>query len=394
VDLFEKCYAFKEDQKVREMGIYPYFRMISSQQDPVVIMDGKPLVMLGSNNYLGLTSHPKVKEAARDAISRYGAGCAGSRFLNGTLDIHVELEEKLAEFMGRDACIVFSTGFQANLGTIASIVGREDTIFIDKFNHASIIDGCRLSYGAVRKYNHNDMNHLEVFLKQEEEKRGRVIIVDGVFSMEGDLAPVQELYSLARKYGARLLVDDAHGVGVMGNRGRGTCEHFGLLGDVDLIVGTFSKSLATVGGFVVGDREVINWIKHTARTLIFSASPPPSTMASVIAALQIIDEEPELLSQLWENTHFMMKEFKNLGFDIGSSETPIIPIVVGEDQAAFIMSRKLQDSGVFVNPVISPATPPGRALIRTSYMATHRREHLEKALEAFRQVGKELGLIS
>lgn len=393
MDLFDKCYAFKEDQKVKEMGVYPYFRVISSQQDPVVEMDGKPMIMLGSNNYLGLTSHPKVKEAAKRAIDQYGAGCTGSRFLNGTLDIHVELEEKIAGFMGREACLVFSTGFQANLGTIAPLVGRDDTIYIDKLDHASIIDGCRLSFGTCRKYNHNDMEHLETFLKQSENKGGKLVIVDGVFSMEGDLASLDELYPVVKRYGARFLVDDAHGIGVMGKTGRGTCEHFNLLDKVDLIVGTFSKSLATVGGFVVGDREVINWIKHTSRTLIFSASPPPSTVASVLAALEVIEEEPHLLQQLWDNTWFMRRELEQVGFNIGNTQTPIIPVVVGEDQMAFVMSKKLQDAGVFVNPVISPATPPGRALIRTSFMATHRREHLERALDAFRTVGREMGLI-
>jgi len=393
LDIFSKCFAFKEDREVKEKGIYPYFRTISSQQDPIVIMDGKEMIMLGSNNYLGLTSHPKVKRAAIEAVEKYGSGCAGSRFLNGTLNIHEELEEKLAKFMKRESCLVFSTGFQANLGTIASLVGREDLIFIDKADHASIIDGCRLSFGSTRKYNHNDMDHLETFLKNADPKTGKIVIVDGVFSMEGDLAQLDQLLPLVKKYNARLLVDDAHGVGVMGKSGRGTAEHFNVLDEVDLIVGTFSKSLATVGGFVVGSREVINWIKHMARTMIFSASPPPSTMASVIASLEVIDEEPELLERLWENTRFMMTNLQRMGFDTGLSETPIIPLIVGEDLTAFIMSKMLQDRGVFVNPVISPATPPGRALIRTSFMATHRKNHLDKALEAIEVVGRELGLI-
>lgn len=392
MDLFQKCFDFDEDKRVKEAGLYPYFRTITSQQDPVVTMQGRNMVMLGSNNYLGLTSHPKVKEAAKKAIDRYGAGCAGSRFLNGTLDIHEELEEKLAAFMKREACLVFSTGFQANLGTISSLVGREDTIYADKMNHASIIDGCRLSFGSTKKFGHNDLESLENLLKMKD-KGGRFIIVDGVFSMEGDIAPVDRLADLASRYGARLMVDDAHGVGVLGKTGRGTCQHFGVLQEVDIILGTFSKSLATVGGFIVGDHDVINWVKHFARPLIFSASPPPSTVASVLAALEVIDSEPELLEKLWINTRYMIQEFKNLGYNVGWTETPIVPIVVGEDETAFVVARKLQDHGVFVNPVISPATPPGRALIRTSYMATHQREHLDQALQAFKEVGKILQLI-
>lgn len=376
-----------------EQGLYPYFREISSQQQPVVTLKGKPIIMMGSNNYLGLTAHPKVKKAAEEAIEKYGSGCAGSRFLNGTLDIHVECEEKLAAFVEKEAALVFSTGFQTNLGTISSLVGKGDSVYIDKLDHASIIDGCRLSFGAVKKFHHNDLSHLESLLAQEQDKRGILIVVDGVFSMEGDLCPLDQLVPLAKRYGARLMVDDAHGLGVMGEGGKGTAHHFGVADEVDLIMGTFSKSLASVGGFIAGPKEVIKWIKHTSRPLIFSASPPPSTMASVIAAIEVIEEEPERIQKLWDNTHYMLGYLKSLGFDVGSTQTPIIPIIVGEDEKAFLITRMLQDKGVFVNPVISPATPPGRALIRLSLMATHEKEHLDKALHALTEVGKATGLI-
>jgi 8-amino-7-oxononanoate synthase len=394
LDVFQKCLDFDEAEKIRQAGLYPYFRMIESGQDPVVTMDGHRVIMLGSNNYLGLTNHPEIKEAAATALAAYGTGTAGSRFLNGTLDIHVELEERLAQFMKREAALTFSTGFQVNLGVISSVVGRRDVVILDSLDHACILDGARLSYGRVLKYPHNDMEALEERLRSIPDDQAAIIIVDGVFSMEGDLCNLPDIVRLKKKYGARLMVDDAHGVGVMGQSARGTAEHFGLEDETDLVMGTFSKSLATVGGFVAGDLAVIDYIKHHARALIFSAAPPPASVASVIKALEIIEREPERRQQLWNNTEYMMAEFTTMGFDTGESESPVIPLVVGEDEAAFGMTIRLQQEGVFANPVISPAVPPGRAMMRTSYMATHAREHLDRALEAFRKVGREMGVIS
>lgn len=391
-DLFEKCFRFTRAKEIMSLGLYPYFRTIESAQDPVVYIKGKQMIMVGSNNYLGLTNDPRVKEAAIMAIERYGTGCAGSRFLNGTLDIHVELEEKLARFMKREAALIFSTGFQVNLGVISALVGKDDDVIIDKMDHASIIDGCRLSYGEIKKFRHNDMDDLERILKNSGAK-GKLIVVDGVFSMEGDIINLPDVVRLARQYSARVMVDDAHGIGVLGSTGRGTCERYGLEQEVDLIMGTYSKSLASIGGFIAGDEQVIHYIKHFARSLIFSASPPPASVASVSKALDIIDEEPERIERLWKNTNRMLKTFKDLGFRVGPSETPIIPIFVGENETAFIMAMKLQEEGVFANVAVSPAVPDGKALIRTSYMATHTDEHLDIVIEAFRKVGSQMGLI-
>jgi 8-amino-7-oxononanoate synthase len=393
VDVFQKCFDFTDANVVRGMGLYPYFRMIASGQDPVVSMDGQRVIMLGSNNYLGLTNHAEIKEAAERALRTYGSGTAGSRFLNGTLDIHVELEERLASFMGREAALCFSTGFQVNLGVISSLIERQDVVVLDNLDHACILDGARLSYGRVLKYEHNAMDALEERLRSVGDDRAVMIVVDGVFSMEGDIADLPGIVELKRRFGTRLMVDDAHGIGVMGSSGRGTAEHFGLEDEVDLVMGTFSKSLAAVGGFVVGDRPVIDWIKHKARSLIFSAAPPPASVASVIKALEIMDREPERRQRLWQHTDYMLREFGNLGFDTGESASPVIPLVVGEDLEAFRMTIRLQEEGVFVNPVVSPAVPPGRAMIRTSYMATHSRDHLDQALEAIAKVGREMGVI-
>jgi len=394
MDVFDKCLAFKDASVIRDLGIYPYFRMIASGQDPVVSMNGSRVIMLGSNNYLGLTNHPEIKVAAAKALEEYGSGTAGSRFLNGTLEIHVELEEKLARFMNREAALTFSTGFQVNLGVISTIVGRNDVVILDSLDHACILDGARLSYGRVLKYAHNDMDILEERLRSVGDERAAMIVVDGVFSMEGDLADVPRIVELKRRYGARLMIDDAHGIGVMGDHGRGTAEHFGLEGDADLVMGTFSKSLATVGGFVVGDAGIIDYVKHTARSLMFSAAPPPASVASVIKALEIIEREPERRARLWENTAYMKTEFTTMGFDTGESASPIIPLAVGDNMSAFRMTIRLQEEGVFANPVVSPAVPEGRAMIRTSYMATHTRDHLDRALEAFRKVGREMGVIA
>ena len=391
-DLFEKCDRFTKAKELIHAGMYPYFRVIESAQDPEVVIDGKKMIMVGSNNYLGLTNHPLVKEQAIEAIKKYGSGCAGSRFLNGTLDIHVKLEEKLAGFIRKEAALVFSTGFQVNLGVISAITGKDDVIIIDKMDHASIIDGCRLSYADVIKFRHNDMADLERILK-ENKQRKKMIIVDGVFSMEGDIVNLPEVVSLASKYSARIMVDDAHGIGVLGKTGRGTAEHFGLENEVDLIMGTYSKSLASIGGFIAGEERVVHYIKHFARALIFSASPPPASVAAVSAALDVIDNEPERLEKLWANTWKIHNGFKVLGFEIGPTQTPIIPILVGDDLKAFTMAMMLQQEGIFANVAVSPAVATGKALIRTSYMATHTDEHLDRVLTAFEKVGRSLGII-
>jgi 8-amino-7-oxononanoate synthase len=394
LDVFNKCReSAQRTEPLYAADIYPYYRVISSAQEPVVNHLGQELIMLGSNNYLGLTNHPEVKDAAALALALYGTGCAGSRLLNGTLDIHVQLEERLAEFTRREAALVFSTGFQVNLGVLSCLLDRSDIAFLDALDHACIIDGCRLGFGRTHKFRHNDMEDLERKLAHAAEHKGRLIVVDGVFSMEGDLAPLPRLVELARRYGARLMVDDAHGLGVFGENGRGTPEHFGVEDGVDLLMGTFSKSLATVGGFVAGDRYVIEHVKHNARAQIFSAAPPPASMAAALKALEIVEREPERRKHLWENTEYMLHELSALGFDTGASASPVIPMVIGDDWQACNMAKRLQQQGVFANPVVTPAVPPGRAMIRTSYMATHTREHLDRALEAFALVGRELGVI-
>jgi len=392
LDLFNKCTKFTRADELKAGGAYFYFRTIGSAQDPEVVINGRKLIMLGSNNYLGLTNHPKVKEAAIEAIKKYGTGCAGSRFLNGTLDIHEKLEDRLASFMRKEAALTFSTGFQTNLGTIAPLVGKDDVVAIDKADHASIIDGCRLSFGDVKKFKHNDPADLARLLGTAGDK-GKLVVVDGVFSMEGDIIDLPAVVEVSRAHGARVMVDDAHGIGVLGDGGRGTAEHFGLEDEVDIIMGTYSKSLASIGGFVVASRDVINYIKHHSRALIFSASPPPASVAAVLTALDIIEQEPERRERLWANTRKMQKGFKDMGYDIGTSDTPVVPVVVGEDMTSFIMTGRLMEEGLFVNPVVSPATPPGRSLIRTSYMATHTDEQLDRVLEVFERVGRELGIL-
>jgi 8-amino-7-oxononanoate synthase len=393
--IFEKCRTYTVPDELRAAGLFTFFRTIESGQDPVVTMGGREMVMLGSNNYLGLTSHPKIKERAIEAIRKYGAGCAGSRLLNGTLDIHVQLEERLADFMKKPACVTFSTGFGVNLGVISSLAGKGDAIYLDRQDHACIYDGARLAVGAdVKKFKHNDPSDLRRLLALNGDRSGRMLVIDGVFSMEGDIAPLPQYAEICDDYDMALMVDDAHGVGVLGKHGRGTAEHFGLENKVDLIMGTFSKSLATVGGFVVGEPDVIKYVKHRARALMFTAAPPPASVAAVLAALDIIESEPERRDRLWENTRFMLTALRTIGFDCGDSSTPVIPIVVGPDIVAFKMAKRLEDEGVFVNAVVSPASPPGRALIRTSYMATHTRAHLTRALEAFHKVGREMGLVA
>ena len=393
MDIFEKCAKATEyESGLKESGSYFFFRKLESPQDSEVVVNGKRVIMIGSNNYLGLTNHPRVKEAALKAIEKYGSGCAGSRFLNGNLEIHEELEKKLARFFRKEAALVFATGYQTNLGAIPALVGRNDVAIIDKYDHASIIDGCRLSFGQVKKYRHNDMKDLERVLEGTKDK-DKLIIVDGVFSMEGDIADLPAIVRLAKVYGARIMVDDAHGIGVLGKGGRGAAEHFGLENEVDLIMGTYSKSLAAIGGFIAGPSDVVNWIKHLGRSMIFSASLPPPLVASVSAALDIIEEQPELRARLWRNTHKMLRGYKTLGYDTGTSETPIIPILIKDTMKTFQMCKLLFENGVFVNSVISPAVPPGRELLRTSYMATHTEEQLDKVLAAFEKVGRQMGVI-
>jgi 8-amino-7-oxononanoate synthase len=393
MDLFEKCSkALGYESGLKESGYYSFFRKLESKQDSEVVVDGKRVIMIGSNNYLGLTNHPRVKEAAIKAIEKYGTGCTGSRFLNGNLDIHEELEKKLARFFRKESALVFATGYQTNLGVISALVGRNDVAIIDMYDHASIFDGCRLSFGEVKKYRHNDMDELEKILEGIKDK-GKLIIVDGVFSMGGDVADLPGILRLARAYGAKIMVDDAHGIGVFGKGGRGTAEHFGLENEIDLIMGTYSKSLAGIGGFVAGSSDVISWIKHLARSMIFSASLPPAMVASVSTALDMIEEEPELRARLWRNTHKMLIGYKTLGYDTGMSETPIVPVLIKDTMKTHEMCRLLFENGVFVNSVISPGVPPGRELLRTSYMATHTEEQLDKVLTAFEKVGRQVGVI-
>jgi 8-amino-7-oxononanoate synthase len=393
MDLFRKCIQFTEAEKVKSLGVYPYFRAISSGQDTEVTIEGKKMIMIGSNNYLGLTSHPKVKEAAIQAVEKFGSGCTGSRFLNGTLELHEELERRLARFMQMEAALIFSTGFQTNLGTISTLVGRKEYVIIDRSVHASVVDACRLSYGNVVKFKHNDMGDLARVLANCGNDSGKLITVDGVFSMEGDIANLPEIVKLAKEHSARVMVDDAHSIGVLGEHGRGTAEHFGLGDQVDLVMGTFSKSFASLGGFIAGPERVVNYIQHHSRPLIFSASPPPSAVATCLAALDIIESEPERRERLWQITRRMHREFKALGFNIGTTQTPIIPIYIGDDMKTFQSWKMLSDEGIFVNPIISPAVSPGFQLLRTSYTATHTDEQMDRVLEVFKKVGKKMGVI-
>lgn len=388
MDIFQKCYEYTTAKKAIEAGIYPYFHVLNSGQDTEVLINGKRTIMIGSNNYLGLTSDPRVKEAAAKAVREYGTGCSGSRFLNGTLDLHIKLEKELANFLHKDDVIAFSTGFQANLGIISAICGRNDYIISDRGNHASIVDGCRLSFAKMVKYNHNDMEDLERALKAVPEKAGKLIVSDGVFSMEGDICNLPEMVHLAEKYGARIMIDDAHGVGVMGKNGRGTAEYYGLEDKVDIIVGTFSKSLASLGGFVAANNDVIHYVRHVSRPFIFSASISPANAAAALEALRILENEPERVKNLWDMADYMRNGFKQLGIDIGNSVTPIIPVMTYGDYETFLIARQLLDEGVYVNPVVSPAVNPGEALLRTSYTATHTKEQLDYALDKFDKIFK------
>ncbi len=392
MDLFDKCYNFTEAKMAIAAGIYPYFLPLTGNEGTEAVFGNKRLIMCGSNNYLGLTVDPRVRQAAIEAIERFGTSCTGSRFLNGNLEFHEQLERELAEYVGKEAALVFSTGMQVNLGTISALVGRGDYVILDKEDHASIVDGALLSLGEVKRFAHNDLDDLERLLKRLPADKGKLVVVDGVFSMGGDLAPLDELVPLCKKYGARLMVDDAHGIGVTGG-GRGTAWQFGVTEGVDLIMSTFSKSFASLGGFVAGDEPVIHYIKHHARSLLFSASIPPSNAAAALAALKIMREEPERVKRLNEIGDYMRAGFKRLGFNIGNSVTPIIPVIIGDRMRTVMVWHALFQAGVFVNPVLTPAVPVGMDLLRTSYMATHTDEQLNRVLAVFEQVGKQMGLI-
>jgi 8-amino-7-oxononanoate synthase len=394
MDIFDKCYEFSRAEEVMATGNYPYFTPISEAIGNKVKVHGREMILIGSNNYLGLIDHPKVKEAAKEAIDRYGVATCGSRFLTGTIDLHEKLEDRLAKFMNKEAALSFSTGYQTNLGIISSVAGKNDYVITDRMDHASIIDACRLSFAEVKKFKHNDMKDLEKVLSELPPDKGKMIVVDGVFSMEGDLADLPGIIKLAKKYKARVMVDEAHGIGVLGEHGRGTVEHFGLENEVDLIMGTFSKSLVSIGGFVVGEKKVVNYIKHTARSLIFSAASTPASVAAVLAALEIIETEPERRERLWQITHFMKNSFQKMGYNTGTSQTPIIPIHIGNDDLCFALWKGIREEGIFTTPVIYPAVPQGQALVRTSYSANHTDEELHQVLAAFEKSGRALGLIS
>ncbi|HET8650390.1 MAG TPA: aminotransferase class I/II-fold pyridoxal phosphate-dependent enzyme [Gemmatimonadales bacterium] len=393
VALFDKCRQFTKAREIQAAGLYPYFKPISESEDTVVVIEGRKRVMLGSNNYLGLTHHPKVLEAASRALSRYGSGCTGSRFLNGTLDLHEQLEGALAEFLGKEACLVFSTGYAANLGLISGLVGRGDVVFLDKLDHASIVDGAKMSFGETERFNHGDLGSLERKLERLGPGRGTMVVVDGVYSMEGDIADIPGLVRVARRHGAALAVDDAHSLGVLGPNGDGTAAHFGMTDEVDIIGGTFSKSLASIGGFLAASESIIHYLRHNSRPLIFTASLPPANTAGVLAALEVLQVEPERREQLWANTRRLQEGFRQLGFDIGPTQAPIVPVLIGPLDRTFMMWRRLFDAGVFTNPVAPPAVPPSQCRLRTSVMATHSFDQIDFCLEAFARIGRELGVI-
>lgn len=388
-----KLAKFDIPQKMKAQGVYPYFRAIESDQDTEVIINGKKVLMFGSNSYLGLTNHPKIKEAAIAATKKYGTGCAGSRFLNGTLDMHLALEKRLAKFVGKEEAIVYSTGFQVNLGVVSCLTGREDYIIWDELDHASIIEGRRLSFSTPLKFKHNDMNSLEKVLKSCPIDKIKLIVVDGVFSMEGDVAPLPEIVKLAKQYNASIMVDEAHGIGVFGRQGRGTCDHFGVSNDVDLIMGTFSKSFASLGGFIATDSITANYLRHNSRSYIFSASITPASTAAVSAALDIMESEPERINHLWDLTHYALEGFRNMGCEIGHTSTPIIPLFVRNNEKTFQVTRDLFEEGIFVNPVVAPAVAPDSTLIRFSLMATHTHEQVDIALDKINKCFKQLNII-
>ena len=392
MDIFEKCRNYTQAKEAMKGGFYPYFIPLDENEGTEVEYQGNRLIMCGSNNYLGLTTHPKVKEAAQQAVSRFGTSCTGSRFLNGTLSMHEQLEKELAEFVGKEEALIFSTGMQVNLGTISALIGRDDIVILDKDDHASIVDGARLGYGKIERFRHNDIEHLEKVLQSLPEDKGKLLVVDGVFSMGGDLADLPKIVPVAEKYGVRIMVDDAHGMGVTG-KGRGTAAEFGLTDKVDLIMSTFSKSFASLGGFVAGDEDVIHFIKHTARSLIFSASIPAANTAAALAALDVMRREPERAERVNQIGKRIRTELSAMGYNVGDSVTPIVPVIIGDDTKTFMTWKALFENGVFVNPVISPAVPQGMQLLRTSYMATHTDKQIDKVLEIFQAVGKKIGII-
>jgi 8-amino-7-oxononanoate synthase len=392
MDIFEKCYNYTYAKQYMAMGYYPYFIAMQGNEGNEAIFQGRRLIMCGSNNYLGLTTHPKVREAAIEAIKTFGTSCTGSRFLNGTLELHEQLEQELAAWVGKPAALVFSTGMQVNLGTISALVGRNDVVILDRDDHASIVDGARLGWGKVKRFQHNNVEDLQQTLEGIGKNVGKLVIVDGLFSMGGDIAPLPEISNVCKQHGARLMVDDAHALGVLGE-GKGTAAHFGLQDGVDLIMGTFSKSLASLGGYIAGEEDVIHYIKHFARSLMFSASIPPANAAAALAALHVMQEEPERIKRVNDIGDFMRKRYHELGFNTGNSVSPIIPIFIGDDYRAAVIWKTLFEAGVYVNMVVSPAVPEGKQLLRTSYMATHTDEQLNKVLDIFAQVGKQLGVI-
>jgi len=393
VELFQKCYKFTRAREAMETGDYPYFIPLSDTEGTEVTIDGRKLIMIGSNNYLGLTTHPKVREAAIEAVRQYGTSCTGSRFLNGSLRLHNQLEEELADFVGKEAAVVFSTGYQVNVGTISALVGRGDVVITDKEDHASIVDGCQMALGEMLRFRHSDMNSLKRALSRCEPDQGKLVVIDGVYSMGGDIAPLPDIVPLCQKYGARLMVDDAHAVGVLGDCGRGTPDYYGVTDGVDLIMGTFSKSFASLGGFLAGDDAVIHYVQHHARSLIFSASMPAANVAACLAALDIMRSDPGLSQRVCDIAARMREGYQALGYNTGASETPVVPIIIGDDDKTFMMWRALFDAGVYTNPVIPPAVPPSKSLLRTSYMATHTDEQMERVLGLFEQVGKQVGAI-
>ncbi len=392
-DVFAKCYAFKQSAEVKAAGLYPYFRALDANEGPECVVDGRRLVMLGSNNYLGLTTHPRVREAATDAVRRFGTSMTGSRFLNGTLRQHEELEAALAAFVGKAAALVFATGFQANLAAISALVRRGDYAVLDRYVHASIVDGAKLSDGKVVTFKHNSPGSLRRALERAGAGSGKLLIVDGVYSMEGDVVDLPALLPVAKQAGARLLCDDAHALGVLGRGGRGTADHFGLTAEVDLIMGTFSKTFASVGGFVAGDADVIEYVKHYGRSMIFSASLPPPNVATGHAALDVIHSEPEIVDRLWRNQRRMLDGIRGMGFDTGPCASPVIPVPIGDEVLALQIWRELFDGGSYTNCILYPAVPKGRAMLRTSVMATHEDRHLDRALETIREVARRRGLI-
>lgn len=393
VALFEKCRQYTDARAVQAAGLYPYFKPISESEDTVVTIDGEKRIMLGSNNYLGLTHHPKVLEAAAKALRRYGSGCTGSRFLNGTLDLHIQLEHTIAELIGKEDCMVFSTGYGANLGMVSGLVNKGETVYLDKLDHACIVDGAKLSFGETKRFRHNDLDQLDRLLTANSNGKGTLIVVDGVYSMEGDIADLPRLTQIARKHGAALAVDDAHSLGVLGPRGNGTGHHFGVQDQVDLVTGTFSKSLASVGGFVAGSEDVIHYLRHFSRPFIFTASLPPANTAGVLAAFEVMQEETWRRDRVWANAQRLQNGFRSLGFNIGPTTTPIVPVLIGPLDKTFIFWRKLFDAGVFTNPVCPPAVPADECRLRTSVMATHTDDQIDQSLEAFGKIGKELGVI-